>query len=370
MPNAIAFFPWIITDEPTTIGPIRLIPYLHSKSPGDTAHVKQSDIDNVLSAYANRSRSRVKSATLLEFGDWYSGMDAKNARENLFRSRDAIAFAALSHRRLFSRLSGYCNYDSYALTIQRYATGEANTFAFITRRRDGGSHQIWSSDSYAFYRPIHVESPTRLAVDRPLLQSLLSLPQSSPLIEAAVEFNAANTDSYEVPAHVEIVMVKSAFEWLLGIDEKVSEFVRALRAVLMNLGPLAPGEGPITSQWNARWQNSSDLWEAWARDLCRVRGAAAHGKDRSAEDAVWSAECHLAFSAIFFPLLFKKVLGDRGLLKLDTFDVERLKLTNQYLAHDPFAFDDNGEEFAHPWIETDTRALVHAKAHLFYPEMK
>ena len=55
-----------------------------------------------------------------------------------------------------------------------------------------------------------------MSFDRGLAETLIAAaPRGSNLFEALVEFNAANTDSPDVPEHVEVVMVKSAFEFLL-----------------------------------------------------------------------------------------------------------------------------------------------------------
>jgi hypothetical protein len=49
--------------------------------------------------------------------------------------------------------------------------------------------------------------------------------------DAIIDFNRANTDSQDVPTHTEVVMTKSAFEFLLGIGEKKDELVRPLNEV-------------------------------------------------------------------------------------------------------------------------------------------
>lgn len=181
MPPAVAFLPWVAIDEPRTIGPLRLLPYHRGKLPGELPNATQADIDGILNAYANRPRNKIKKATILELGEWQTGMDAQDVLPALFRARNALAFAALSHRQLFRQHSGYCNYDTYSLVVQRYAPGNAGTFAFTTRRRDGGTNQLWSSDELAFHRPNHVDPHARLSIDEPLLAALLSLSDSRPM---------------------------------------------------------------------------------------------------------------------------------------------------------------------------------------------
>lgn len=367
MPHAIAFFPWIIAKEPLKVGPIRFIPYQRNKYPGDSNLVKQTEIDGVLHTYANRPRNHVKHATLIEFGNWRSGMDADAIAPQLFRARDAIAFAAIANRRPFSRLNGYCNYDSYELVIQRYDPGHPGRFVFTTRRRDGATTQFWTSDEFAFHRPAHVDSPSYLDLDVQLLEALVSLPHNDQMFEAVVEFNCANTDSRAIPEHVEVVMVKSAFEWLLGVGPEANDLVLALSSSLESIVPSSPDKSPMKDKWYERWSRAARPLEAWARDFCLLRGVSAHGGRRNASKAVWPAHTHLLFAAFFFPLLLKKTLSTKGLMTLNTFDLERLKLIDHYLCHDPFGFDWDSDDKTHPWVELDMEARIQSSAHLFYP---
>jgi hypothetical protein len=368
VPSAIAFFPWIYVDEPRTIGSLKLLPYNRGELPGNLAHISQEDIERVLGAYADRPAHPISRATILEFGDWQAGDDTTpEIVSSLFRVKNLVAFSALSHRTLFERHTGYCNYDTYTLVVQRFHPGEAGTFAFDTRRRDGRTSQLWSSNEFAFHRPNHVTGNNRIALDQPLLFSLLSLPDShKAMYESLVEFNAANTDSPDVPSHVEIVMCKSAFEWLLEIDENSNNFIKALSKRLDGI-KASPCEGPIKNKWKNRWPDATHPLLAWAKEFCAVRGSSAHGTSRKSGNYVWQIHQHLAFVAILFPLLFKKVLADDGLLVMDNYDLEKLRRIDSFLVHDPFDFDWNSQH-QHPWAEIKNQALICASAKRFYPD--
>lgn len=371
MPSTVAFLPWVAIDEPLTVGPLRLLPYYRGKLPGDLPNATQVDIDGVLNAYANRPRSKIKKATILELGDWQTGMDAKDVVAALFRARDMLAFSALSSRQLFRQHFGYCNYDTYSLVVQRYAPGQAGKFAFTTRRRDGGTNYFWTAAEFAFHRPNHVDSHSKVTVDQPLLSALLTITESRPsLLDAVIEFNCANTDSPDVPGHVEIVMLKSAFEWLLEINEQATKFVTGLNKCLKDIPPVSASSGPLKVQWEKANPKASRPLEAWAREFCDMRGTSAHGRARTASRFVWAAHTHLAFASFLFPLLFKKVAADAGFFTLDDYDVERLRRIDAYLLHDPFTFDWMAEDATHPWVEIDSVALVDARFRHSYPETR
>lgn len=369
MPNAIAFFPWVYTAEQVSVGPLRLLPYHRGKLPADLTNITQFDIAGVLGAYANRPGYPITQATILEMGDWRAGMPPTPEQiSEIFRVRNMVAFSALSHRSLFRQSFRYCNYDTYSLVVQGFEPGKTRTFAFDTRRRDGRTSQTWSSDKFAFHRPNHVDGSARMALDHPLLSALLALAEKhEAFYESLVEFNSANTDSHVVPEHVEVVMCKSAFEWLLGIGERANHFVTALTERFEGVD-VVPCDGPLKEKWRAKWPKASRPLYAWAKEFCAVRGGSAHGMSRDTTNFVWHTHQHLAFVAVFFPLLFKKVLSDNGLMAMDSYDLERLKRVDAYLTHDPFDFDWDGLESDHPWATIDTEALICAREKIFCPD--
>jgi hypothetical protein len=358
--GVIAFFPWLTIDEPHVIGPIRLLPFQRGKRFKDLPNATQADISGVLAAYSDRPRRRVDRAVLLECAEWQTGMSAtdEQARE-LFRIRNLIAFSALSHRRHFQNDLNYCNTHTYSLIVQRFTPGAADTFSFDTRRRDGRTRHLWGSDEFAFHRPSHVGYDNRVALDMPLLESLLTRQLPSRYYEAIIEFLSANTDSPDVPNHVEVVMCKSAFEWLLGIDEKAKSLVIALERRLEDIKAL-PCSGPLDAAWKMQYQKLSRPLMAWAREFSAVRGIAAHGC--SNKTFVWGRDQHLAFVSMFFPLLLKKMLADDGMLAMDQYDIERLRRIDRYILHDPFDHDWHSAT-DHPWnkVETDVRMAILAK---------
>jgi hypothetical protein len=367
MANALAFFPWLTCRQEVQVGPIQLLPYVRGKAPGDLPGVTQADIDGVLRAYSRIHGSRVKFATMLQITGWQLGADADHVAQQLFNARRHITFAALSKRRLFRGHSEYTNSDTYELVVQRFKPGDTGGFAFSTRRRDTGTQQYWTADDFAFTRPQHVDAHATLSIDEPLLLALGNLPPDLAYVSEAVEeFNSANTDSLGVPMHVEMVMVKSAFERLLGIDQDAASFQRALSAVLHGIPEADARDGPVAAQWAKRWNGARPL-DAWTRDFCVVRGTSAHGRRGGGGSSVWDARRHLAFAAILFPLVVKKVLADAGLMPLGHVDLERIKRLHWYLVQDPYAeIEEDDDDEGHPWVHVDSMAYVYAVAPTFY----
>jgi hypothetical protein len=353
MPKAIAFFPWVTIEEALTVRSLRLLPYARSERPGTQPHAAQAEIDDVLRAYALSKNQLVSLATLVELGDWHLGEDADAAcRRKLFRARELIAFAALAERRLFHGHFDYCNFDTYAFVIQLYDPANPGAFSFSTRRRDTIAQHGWNADAFAFLKPLHVQAHARVRFNAGLLAALLQADQDDALpYEAIVEFNRANTDSQYVPTHTEVVLTKSAFEYLFGIGQGVSEFAEALKHIVPVRGAEDAPTGPLEQRWKEERPKAGRPLEAWAREFCDLRGGAAHGQKRGGARFVWSEDAHLAFASILFPLVVKHGLAKNCGYTLDEEDEVALARIEDYLMHDPFASQPETveEEHQHPW---------------------
>lgn len=351
MPNTIAFFPWVSLREPLVVGPVRLIPYERKHAPADGPHVAQADIDGVLKAYAVRKSVLVKAATLMEVGPWQLGQDAdEETRRRLFRARELVAITALAERQLFRGHFDYCNFDTYAFVVQNYQPGNSGTFSFTTRHRDGNASRMWRAEEFAFVMPLHVESKATMKLDQALLAALLVADESDNLpYDAIVEFNRANTDSDGIPTHTEVVLTKSAFEFLFDISQNVNEFVDALGKAIPECVPVTKLDGPLAQRWKDARTKATRPLDAWAREFCDVRGGAAHGTTRGGTRFVWSEEAHLAFTSILFPLLIKQRLAKGGFLTIDDRDALELAWIEEYLMYDPFAARPLDDDPEHPW---------------------
>jgi hypothetical protein len=173
-------------------------------------------------------------------------------------------------------------------------------------------------------------------------------------LDAIAEFNRANSDSPDVPTHVEMVMMKSAFEWLLQIDQNVNSFVNALDARIGKLPTDGSIAGPLAQRWADARPNAKRPLEAWAREFCARRGSAAHGAKREGTHFVWSESAHLAFAAVLFPLLLRKIAADASEYALTNTEAERIRLIDQYVCFDPFLPEYNPPKSAkHPWGRID-----------------
>jgi len=143
--------------------------------------------------------------------------------------------------------------------------------------------------------------------------------------------------------------MKSAFERFFSIGQVANEFVDALGAcVAVREGQDAP-QRPLAGVWGGRWSAKSRLLDAWASEFCAVRGQSAHGQDRSGGKFVWSAEAHLAFASMLFPLLVKQRIAKVEPMPQDERSAVELAMIEDYLCCDRMAPASNESRVSHPW---------------------
>jgi hypothetical protein len=355
MIKALAFFPWWSVEHEHRIGSIRLLPYERGLKPGNQPNATQKDIDSVIGAYGELPGKKVNKATLLEVAGWTLGCDPDAVLTELFAVREIVAYSVISNRRLFFGHSRYCCFDNFKLTVQRYVEGKGDMFAYSTRRRDGGVTNLWGSDEFAFHRPLHVNGVDGVGFDEEIVNLLIGSRNPS-WLNAISEFNRANTDSSDISPNVEMIMMKSAFEQLLEINQYANSFDIALCRLLPDLPSHSDSEGPLKDRWRMAYPKSLGPMTAWAREFCTRRGRAAHGRASSSREGVWSDDAHLAFCSVLFPLLLKKIAWEKGFYEVNAFDLERLRRINDYLMHDPFIVRDDGGGESHPWVEIELHA--------------
>ncbi|PWK32577.1 hypothetical protein [Pseudomonas sp. OV226] len=346
--SVLFFFPWIASHGAMQLGELSLIPYEHGKAPGTIYGVSQEIIDAVLENYGDvaftpslNAFTNVRKATLITWADDADGLDLPES-QIFVRLEQAryIAFSALAQRRFCSH-GGYCNADGYQIIAQGFVAERPGSISITTRRRDGFTRTYISrTSSPRFIRPEHVNSSLHLEIDETLARALLELPLGNlkNRIDDAIEkYLLANTDSASMPPHAELVLMRSAFETLLGAsynkNDLCNKFIEHFRGELPN--PPKWGNGVFTEAcWRKRWPKTTRPLNAWVEDFCDARNSAAHGARANGQSSIWQSQNHLLFSAWLFPLMVKKVLVDVGLYQLSDEDLAARKGCEAFLAHD------------------------------------
>ena len=121
----------------------------------------------------------------------------------------------------------------------------------------------------------------------------------------------------------------------------------------------------MVEKWKKSRPTASRPLEAWAREFCDLRGAAAHGRPDPGDRLVWSEHNHLAFASLLFPLAFKLIAAQRGWFRLSDIDSARVEMIESYLMHDHFSAETPDDD-KHPWADLDLEVLIRCSANRIY----
>lgn len=347
--TVLFFLPWVSTDESMDFGVLRLIPYQRGEAPGQLDGVTQETLDTILGSYGDRAFGRtpnpfchLQRATLISWEGVTIHQDLTDDEVYaLLEKSRYIAFSALAQRR-FGTYTGYCNADGYEVVAQRFEAENPRAISVRTRRRDGFTdHLINRSLTPRFIRPEQVDSRLAMDLDAALLAALINLPEGdlkTRIDEAIDVFLRANTDSSAVPERTEVVLLRVAYETLLGSTHHANELQRLFNEHFADELPTPPqwGTGPIDErQWRSRWPaNVARPLDAWIQDLCNARNAAAHGPRGARDASVWHRRNHLLFGSWLFPLMVKKLLQDEDIYHLCDQDIASRQGLEAFFAYD------------------------------------
>ncbi|MBP4001375.1 hypothetical protein [Pseudomonas koreensis] len=346
--SVLFFFPWVASRGELQLGELSMIPYEREQAPREMNGVSQEIIDAIIGNYGDvayppqpHAFTNIRQATLLR---WNSDADGLELSENQIFDRleqaRYIAFSALAQRRFCSH-DGYCNAAGYEVIAQRFVVERPGSISIAARRRDGFTQTYISrTSSPRFIRPEHVDSRLLLGIDEALLCALLGLPPSEfkdQIDDAIATFLLANSDSPAIPAHTELVLLRSAFEALLDASHRASDLRTKFGDHFANELPNPPQweTGVFTETvWRDRWPQNTRPLDAWVQDFCNARNSAAHGSRVNGQPSIWGSQDHLLFSSWLFPLMVKKVLTDAGLYQLREEDLAARRGCEAFLAHD------------------------------------
>lgn len=341
------FMPWVACPNLIDLGKFQLVPYKRGKLPGMLNGISQTNFDAVLGSYGDPDlypsptiSRHIQCATLLVWPDHQEKMrlDEKNFKFHLEQAQ-YVTFAALAQRRFGSYL-GYYNTDGYQVFAQPFDENAQGNTAITTRRRDGShSFLVINATAPRFIRPQHVDTTLQMDIDPEFVIALLRLElgKVKSIVDAAISlFVMANTDAPAMSERAEMVLMRVAFETLLGATHKTADlrscFEKHFDKELPD--PVKWHIGTLTEEiWRKRWhEHVNRPLDAWIQDFCAVRNAAAHGLNDQHCPPVWSRCNHLLFASWLFPLMVKKILEKQGLYSLSELDIAARQGCEAFLA--------------------------------------
>lgn len=354
--STLAFFPWLQLKNAIDVEPAHLIQYRRGREP---AGLSLAAVDTVTEPYVSARNRPVRGATLLRYDDNDLLDDiADETIPELFELAALVCTSGLAARVFFAWK--YWNSDNFQFTVQRF-DDPARGSLIETRRLDGSQTTFIPHENLVVARPVYASADPGVELDVLLLEALIAGRDEDDWFrfkEASLQFNLANSDSFEVAIETSLVLLNGAFERVLDAEEGserdlCERFVEAVNpSDTITIGDCQRFDAPAVRE---RFRRGSPVREAWIRDFFRVRGDLAHGRTGGRYPGVWTVREHLLLGGFLFPLVLKTQLAQRDLYELCDSDLNGIDAFEALCCADHFARSGmNPASF--PWHDALTRA--------------
>ena len=347
----VTFYPWLHLQNEARAGRFTLVPWRRGDaSPKRWDSSEQAAIDKLLEPFLQAPERSIDTAVVVVV-DGYGVLDdlPEDVREGFFEIQELITFAGLAAREFFSH-GGYVNTANFTSIMQGFKDIDSGVL-MSARRRDGLIQNYTLREAQRELRPEHVQLHDIVSIDGKILDALVDTIAGDhwePYGLSLPVFNLANTDSDMMAQRVEVVLMVSAFERLLGSNgsarDVIDRFVSAFSV------DQAEDRSEFPKIPDNKFKKVSEIRGVWMADFFALRGSLAHGHDVAAYPSIWKQREHLLLGAYSFPLLVKQKLASGDRYKLSDGDRVRIESFERLAGHENL-FQEPVTDANWPWRE-------------------
>jgi hypothetical protein len=273
-----------------------------------------------------------------------------------------ISFSGLCDRQ-FTDSTRYLCTDNFKLVVQNYPQPIPNPFdpSITTYKKDGTVTQAFSANVFREIKPWHIANQSipgntqfRLIFNESVAQCLWGFYKGrgnkqsvwmTNIFPALFSFHQANTDGHS--QQMDCIYSESAIERLfLGDGHSEQDLVDSILTFFITKAIVFE---PFTNT-NRNWVSvtfkvnnvntaPASIFEAWIRELVRLRNRYAHGGHQARMNLVWSLWEHLFLSSFIFPLLLKLYVSHfdaRTPFTISTDDLKKIRMFEKMLAEENY----------------------------------
>lgn len=362
----LLFTPWYDIHQAVNIGRYNIVPFDTSTTNAHLSGNIDTDAKIILSSYLNQAytpsqtrENRVKKLSLIL---WTNGDYDGDEIEVL---QYVVSFAGICDR-LFLGGDRYLCSDNFKIVVQNYPTPITTPFdPSITTSKKYGTMTIgFSADIFREVKPRYIEHQSipgntnfRLIFNEEVAQCLWQFYLSTDgkqsvwmenIFPSLFSFHQANTDGNS--QQTDCIYSEAAFEKLfLGNGHGEQNLVNNVLAFIQSKNVNFEAVTSTTRNWqsityrpqrNQPAVSCNSIFEAWLRELVRLRNKYAHGGHTHQGSLVWSQWEHLLLSAFIFPLLLKLYISqfDGSITyTISNDDIKRVRIIEQMLAESNYA---------------------------------
>lgn len=332
--KTVAFLPWLKLAKAVTIGKTRFVPFRVPTGSPELPDLAPS-FTKILSSYVDLWNRPLETCTVATLDYRQPAWNVRSEDfERVSEDTSMLYLASMAANEYFQAVGHYVNRTMFNLYWQRFS--EPVEYMTVTvRRRDG--EQLLGGAKHGeakLLMPAYAQAIDPAAMDDGFAEGLnKALAANSKLVHrlkpALAFLSLANTDSDEMGAPAEVILMASAFEQLLDVNRGAREAAQRFSELFHQFGGVTVDECLTTRRGillNPKYATAQKKWFAhkkWMEELYDLRSYYVHGNDLTDRTWGWIPLEHLVMAAFAFPLAVKLALLQQGHYTLSREDQKR-----------------------------------------------
>lgn len=321
--HTVTFLPWLNLAQAIGIGDFVFWRFPAEKDQFDEGGRFDAQLCRIFTSYVDVEGNPIEELTIVSFrSDPFRDL-SQDEVQRITELVRFLAFAVMAENDYYLQPGQYFNSTHFQHFHQRFQLG-STWIAPETRHRHGRtSHGGFRHGQLRFTMPLHVVTTLKASPNIPLFQALAKLLDQDASEAATIRqvvdwFFLANSDSDSVSPRTEIVMMGSAFEALLQVQDKSGKkdaLMEGLSTLFVHrLSNEAEREGTDGVRTTRSWK----AW--WMDEFYWLRNKIVHGGKIDIRRMTWTFYEHLTIAAILLTIGVKLKLFQAGCYTLTSDD--------------------------------------------------
>ena len=354
----VSFLPFVRLVQPVRIAGFEFAPFKDDREKVTSVLLgAQGPLEIILSGYVDHTGKPIDDCVVVTKPG--IGWDLSPDHMPDIRWATSLLFLSVwSSNQYFTRhgWGHYVNSTSFRAIGQSYKGSLPEFVSTSIRMRHGrilgGGHR---HGEFKFTMPMQCRVREVVHVDEPFLTALdaaqSAVAEVIKRLRTALSFvELANTDDELITEHAEAILMASAFEQLVGSDDKYQLakqfgdlFGQFGSAVVRDARQVRP---QIKLAERREWAVAQEDWfvhRKWMEEVYDLRSSAVHTGSYDSREWGWDSSEHLVMAAQVFPLVVKLLLQREGYYPPTEEDQVRSLAVDQILSS-PQWFDDEDDE--------------------------
>ena len=319
----VTFLPWLKLSASAEVNGVSLWPFPLEINSFHLSEDFKAQLRRIFDSYKDLQGNPISELAVVSFrNEPFKDLLPEEA-EKIADFIRLFSFSILTENDYYRQAGRYFNSSHFQHFHQRFQLG-SRWIAPQTRRREGITlHGGYQHGELKFTMPLQTVTSQEARANASLLQSLVGFVEGGTADAAAVRqtvnwFFLANSDSDSVSWQIEIIMMGSAFEALLQVQDAPGK-----KAALMDKLPTL-FTGCLTKEVKRvgtdgkQATRSRKVW--WMDEFYWLRNKIVHGGGIELKRMTWDIDEHLTIAAMILAIAVKLKLAQNGIYQLEAHD--------------------------------------------------